>query len=281
MRPTKVLIALALALLLGAIAVVQAQPQDYPNCFTVVVTSKVTNGPLVPGAQAVYTLDWGTFFQPPCAWEDGILTDTAPPELTFVACSQECEHDGQVITWVLGTQSSGTRFVTFTVAFPLTDGHSIVNHMALSATALLLGPFRQDYRSVHTASSAHTLAVSIVPAGDFTRTIGIQALGTEPSVAAMATVSVSGGRIVGSIPPPNREEGGAAVYVLGDLMPPMSLITRSETAITIGVRPDSTRCGDPSAVLSVLVTDATAQASADHLFGNCVLYLPVVSRGGK
>ena len=65
------------------------------------------------------------------------LTDTLPTGLNFVTCTASCNHDGQVLTWQVGTIDDGdqvTAALVVTASPTIPHGTAVWNHLA-AATA--------------------------------------------------------------------------------------------------------------------------------------------------
>lgn len=97
--------------------------------------------PANPNQDVTYTLSWSVSGNTPI--DSNTLTDTLPAGVTFVSCSNTCDHSGSTISWNLGSfptgQGNGSVTVTVHLPTPLPNGTTFVNNAELCASSNSLG----------------------------------------------------------------------------------------------------------------------------------------------
>jgi uncharacterized repeat protein (TIGR01451 family)/fimbrial isopeptide formation D2 family protein len=99
--------------------------------FTLVKTASATT--VAPGGALTYTLTWNNYGSGSAS--SVVLTDTLPAGMTYVSCSNSCNHSSGTVTWNIGSAAagaSGAYTINVTAATPFTAANPATNNASLA-----------------------------------------------------------------------------------------------------------------------------------------------------
>ncbi|MBC7228180.1 MAG: DUF11 domain-containing protein, partial [Thermoflexales bacterium] len=210
------------------------------------------------------------------------ISDTIPSHTTYVPGSiaggdSRSDAGLPVLVWVINSlPPNAPVYLTYavTVNLPLTNGQTIVNTAAVTATEI---PTPTTDTITDTVTASHTLDVektaepSAVQAGDLlTYTLAYTVTGDEPVYGVVVSDTTPANTTFwAAIPPATSDPGvgncGPVVWYLGDFLPPESGITQATGVLTLVVLVDSPLVSGTVLYNAVTITDTSGLTDTDEV----------------